>query len=89
MTIETALSEMTDQELLDHTESAICASSFWAGRGGDHEKEHRACDEAYTECHRRTPSGHLYQIAWNRAARGVCGPMPVPPDTRRAVEAAG
>lgn len=78
------LAEMTDAELLDYTEAAIAASSFWNGRGGTHADVHRRCDEAYEECKRRTPSGHLYTKAWNRAAQGVCTPDRVPADTRHS-----
>jgi hypothetical protein len=84
MTVDTRdLTLLDDRQLIDYTESVIHESAFWAGRRNYTGDAHDRCDAAYEECQRRTPNGHLYTIAWNRAAQGVCGPNPVPPDPRR------
>ena len=78
------LTTLSDQELIEETEAAIVRDATLSSRGRCSVDACSALDRLYEECQRRTPNGHLYQRAWNRAAAGVCAKEPVPPDPRLA-----
>ena len=78
------LTMLSDEELIEATESAIVRDATLSSRGRFSAEAWSRLDRLYGECQRRTPNGHLYQRAWNRAAVGVCARGPVPPDVRRA-----
>ena len=76
------LAALTHAELIDQTESAIYAGAILSSRGVFSEDNQARLTALSNECHRRTPNGRLYTIAYNRASAGVCTPDPVPPDER-------
>ncbi len=76
------LTTLTDAELIDRTESAIYADAVLNSRGVFSEDDRTKLDALSDECHRRTPNGRLYTIAYNRASAGVVPRTPVPPDER-------
>ena len=73
---------LTDAQLLDRTESAICTDAVLSSRGRFSQSTWDEIDLLAKECDRRTPNGHLYIKAWNRASAGTCTPNNVPPDPR-------
>lgn len=72
------LPELSDDELLGVSMSAIYESAFWISRNGNHEHEHAKCSACYHEAERRkVAAGHsescrartIYSVAHARTMR--------------------